>query len=447
MSIPTLYTNYQECILDLDILGKIVSTPQQSMQDIKDALFEEFKRRKPFPTLEYKRYELSRLVSPAVKIAYDRELDLQDDESIVDLSLASNGSDLDFEDLTPLVKEVQEMFTYERGITDSLREEIIEKYDLNSGEMFKPGIKETEDIIGSVEVDESTILSNEEIDNLGSEKGVSIVNSEEILEEQNDELETEEEYIDTSDEVDDDDDDYDFSQEYVEAESVELEENTFEYDFGQATDTTNDEDDDYDFSQEESSDDDDDDYDFSQEEVSNDYEFEQEEPESVNLEQEDDSDTEDYYFDAENDDTEGYDFDAENDIEEYDFEEDENYTTASQVPTEVVNEFEVPAFESPPTSSFIDSVFDDDSLSFLTESVEELVVDIISTPTTPAQLSPPPKKEEVVDRSAEPTDLRQFLRKHPNCEYEFALKYFTKKQIQDALKMGKIVKKGNTLRG
>ena len=47
---------------------------------------------------------------------------------------------------------------------------------------------------------------------------------------------------------------------------------------------------------------------------------------------------------------------------EYDFEEDENYTTASQVPTEVVNESEVPAFESPPTSSFIDSVFDDDKV-------------------------------------------------------------------------------------
>ena len=54
--IPTLYSDYPECILDLDIYGKIVATPQQSMEEMKKSLFEEFQRRKPYPTLEYKRY-------------------------------------------------------------------------------------------------------------------------------------------------------------------------------------------------------------------------------------------------------------------------------------------------------------------------------------------------------------------------------------------------------
>ena len=53
------------------------------------------------------------------------------------------------------------------------------------------------------------------------------------------------------------------------------------------------------------------------------------------------------------------------------------------------------------------------------------------------------KKKELEQLS---TDIRQFLRKHPRCEYEFALKYFTKKQINDAIKIGKIVKKGNILK-
>ena len=55
-------------------------------------------------------------------------------------------------------------------------------------------------------------------------------------------------------------------------------------------------------------------------------------------------------------------------------------------------------------------------------------------------------KEVEVTIEEEPKDIRQFLRKHPKCEYDFALKYFTKKQIKDAISIGKIIKRGNTLR-
>ena len=55
-------------------------------------------------------------------------------------------------------------------------------------------------------------------------------------------------------------------------------------------------------------------------------------------------------------------------------------------------------------------------------------------------------KEESKVSEPEPTDLRAFLRKHPRSEMDFVLKYFTKKQINDALRVGKIIKKGSILR-
>ena len=54
--------------------------------------------------------------------------------------------------------------------------------------------------------------------------------------------------------------------------------------------------------------------------------------------------------------------------------------------------------------------------------------------------TPPIKKQD------EPTDLRQFLKKHPKSEISFVEQYFTKKQINDALKMGRIIKRGTVLR-
>lgn len=56
------------------------------------------------------------------------------------------------------------------------------------------------------------------------------------------------------------------------------------------------------------------------------------------------------------------------------------------------------------------------------------------------------EQQDMVDSEPEPTDLRQFLRKHPKCDYDFALKYFTKKQINDELRRGRVTRKGNILR-
>lgn len=53
-------------------------------------------------------------------------------------------------------------------------------------------------------------------------------------------------------------------------------------------------------------------------------------------------------------------------------------------------------------------------------------------------------KPAEIDRSAEPTDIRAFVRAHPHCSHAELSKYFTKKAIQKALMLGKIIKKGNT---
>lgn len=56
-----------------------------------------------------------------------------------------------------------------------------------------------------------------------------------------------------------------------------------------------------------------------------------------------------------------------------------------------------------------------------------------------------PEKFEFGGRDEEPKDLRSFLRKHPHCEMSVVYKYFTKKEVQNALLTGKVIKKGTQL--
>ena len=167
-SIRSLHPDYMECILDIDIFGKIVGTPQQSLEEMKQTLFEEFKLRTPMPTLESKRYELSRLVNRDCAIEYNGEVELQDGESLVELAGGvSRLPPISF-DLSQLVPEdTQAVFRYEDRVTDSYRQSIIDKYDLETGEEFKPGVHQTEKIVGSTSEDKSLYLSDDEIDSLG----------------------------------------------------------------------------------------------------------------------------------------------------------------------------------------------------------------------------------------------------------------------------------------
>lgn len=468
--IPTLYSDYRECMLDLDIYGKIVATPQQSIQELTETLFEEFQRRKPMPTLEYKRYELSRLVNPDFRIAYNKELELQDNERLLDLQsdLEASFENIDFEDLTSLIPTTKELFSYENHITDDMRSEIISKYDLSTGETFKPGINQTENIVGSISEDDSLTLSEEKIKHLGVDEDETTItmaedpmkvvrfkdNPEDVKYEiEDDEVTLEDDYAAEDDELED----------YTSSES--------DSEGNSENDSDSNEDDDYeDYDSEEDDDSDYDDYD--SEDEDNEYETDDDSDDDLDTQEteedydgyDSDSDEEDYDdYDSdseENSDDEDYDDydseDAETELEEYDNEG----NSESETDYDDYDESEDEPFNEPDTqgvveksidfdsdnfdvSSFIDSVQDEQ----VTEQSEPIVNKVVETPITPLDVrcnNPP--QSEIIDRSSEPTEIRAFLRKHPRCEYDFVLKYFTKKQINDAIKIGKIIKKGNILK-
>lgn len=499
--IKTLYQDYRECILDIDIFGRIVSTPQQSLDELTEALFEEFKLRTPMPTLESKRYELSRPVSDAYGIDYDGEVELQDGESLVDLQNGSSSMpSLNFEDLSSLIpQDVQECFRYEDEVTADYRKSIVEKYDLETGEEFKPGIRQTENIVGSTEEDTSTYLSDEQIENLGqAPQEEELAESSEEVSEMEDEVwgssesdeesgtpEVDEDYVvyDTSDDDEESDGDYVDMSEDTEGESEEEDEDS-DADY---VDVSADSDDDYvDVSSEDSDEGSEDDGDYVDV-----YGDEQDEEQG---------DSDDGYVDVYGDESaeesgdfvdtgqtedDGYDIDVpadepeeqssdEDDIyfgdadEEQDSDEEQSSEDDDVYFGDIGEEQEEQVSDDEQASEDDDVYFgdideeqgsdeddsgvafgigaDDEEPEFIQEPVapkpmyREPVRVLTQTPIAPQQTQP------VVDRSTEPTDIRAFLRKHPRCEYKFALNYFTKKQIDDAIRIGKIIKKGNILK-
>lgn len=465
--IPTLYSDYRECMLDLDIYGKIVATPQQSIQELTETLFEEFQRRKPMPTLEYKRYELSRLVNPDFRIAYNKELELQDNERLLDLQsdLEASFENIDFEDLTSLIPTTKELFSYENHVTDDMRSEIISKYDLSTGEAFKPGVNQTENIVGSVSEDDSLTLTEEKINQLWvDESEADITMAEDPMEVVRFENNSEEVKYEIEDDEVTLDDDY-----------------SAEDDIAPDSDLEDSESADYDSDEDESSDYDD----YDSEDEGDEYETETESDDDLDTqesdedyddydsESEEDSDDEDYSSDSEedsDDDYDDYDSDSEEDSDDYDDYDSEDTETESEEYNEDDSESEEEyddygeSENEPPdkiknhgvaeksidlddddfdVSSFIDSVQDES----VTKQSEHIVDKVVETPITPLEVKSSNRPQsEIIDRASEPTEIRAFLRKHPRCEYDFALKYFTKKQINDAIKIGKIIKKGNILK-
>ena len=492
--IPTLYSDYRECMLDLDIYGKIVATPQQSIQELTETLFEEFQRRKPMPTLEYKRYELSRLVNPDFRIAYNKELELQDNERLLDLQsdLEASFENIDFEDLTSLIPTAKELFSYENHVTDNMRNEIISKYDLSTGEEFKPGISQTENIIGSVVEDDDLTLSEEKIAQLGvDESEVEVDMAEDPMEvvsfaDDSDETKYEVDDDEVGLECDysaDDDEEYDYTSEESEDYTLDEDENepmSSESDYDLDSEDTPDGYDDYDSydsddesevveNQESIEDSDDyDDYDSESKEDSDAYDdYDSESKEDLDDYDDYDSDEENEESDSDEDDYEDYDSESDedqDDYKDYDSESDEDQDdygseTETVQPTEEAKEIiksKVNTTSSGVVEKSIDLNDDDFDVDFFIDSVQDepvtkqsepIINKVVEIPITPLEAhSNNPPQAEIIDRSAEPTEIRAFLRKHPRCEYDFALKYFTKKQINDAIKIGKIIKKGNILK-
>ena len=384
-SLPTLVKSYDECILDITVYGNVVSLPQPSEEELKKILFEEFKQRKPIPTLESKRYELSRRVSSDYKIVYTRELELKTNEYLLDLKSTrdSHYEGVDFSSLSSLVDDAKKLFVYDLDMHDIDREELISKYDLETGDDLKLGVYDVERTFGSTVLADDLVLSDEQISTLGVEEQV-------LLEDEPDwgsgtgvsaEDSSDLQFVDEDDEDD-----------------IEYEDVTQESDYSEQELVDEDDEDDIEY-------------------------------EDVGCTGGDSYD--DTAFESDDEDEIEYEDVGCDDIEAEDDDEYEDVGVSNTGYSEQV--LDEPASGTVVTPTEVSAQLDDTDIN-----LDTLLAEISSEKEV--------IKEESKVSEPEPTDLRAFLRKHPRSEMDFVLKYFTKKQINDALRVGKIIKKGSILR-
>ncbi len=371
--VGTLYTDYQELLLDIDILGTILSAPQINKEELRVLMQDEFKKKYPIPTLEDARYELSRLVSSDFQVNYNSELELREDEHLVDLSEQHDIISIDTYKgtLADVPDEIKNEYL-NSDITDETRFSLISKLGyLDDIEEFSGNIDDVESIYNTV------------------------VNDDVINEDDSDD-----DYYD--------EDDYDcYSDDDTDEDDYSSEDNT--------------EEDDYDYSSEDNTEEDD--YDYSSE---------------------DDTDEDDYSH--EDDDSDDYDYSSEGN---YDYSSEDDYSDDSYSDSEdEVTDTNSDDVISPNTSS--EDIVDFSNNSVVQENYEpelgkiedkEVVVPNIILPSNNTV-----KKEVEYKREEEPTNIIEFLRKHPNSDVSYVLKYFSKKEIQNNLISGRIIKKGNKVR-
>lgn len=401
-------------MLDLRVYGKIISTPQQSIAEKRDSLFKEFKLCKPFPTLEEERYKLSPSVSLEYKINYDNQLIFNDNESVVDLS--ESGTVLKTVSDEKPCDALSDNFRYESQVTDRLRDEIIKKYDLDTGEVFAMGVASTEKKFGSVKFEISNIYDEgEETDSPVEDEEVKEEDSvaEEVVEEEVEEG-AEEIGVDNSDE---DVEDFDEEDEDL-------------YDEDDYVDLTEDEDseDDGDLEEDEEDSEDEDVYE-DEDEVYEDEDSEDDLEEEDSEDEDEDYEDEDSYVDVteeEVDEDEGLE-------EEYeDLDEESESGVSSEEPIQTA-----PKSVTKP-KFYVPEIEDDDVDSFIESRQEKPIQQ-----ETPVQENIPVARAPSLQA---PTDLRSFLRSHPNCKIEEVLKYFSKREVESEILKGRIIKRNGTLR-
>ena len=131
-----------------------------------------------------------------------------------------------------------------------------------------------------------------------------------------------------------------------------------------------------------------------------------------------------------------------NDSDEYEEEYEEEIEDSDEYEEDYEEEIEdTDSYEEPP-----------DEEDMLEEPKEQASVSsdnkFVSSDNFSERASPPKKEDIAVEEPSideVPKDLRQFLRKYPRCDIKFALKYFSKKEIDKAILIGKIVRRGNKL--
>lgn len=182
-----------------------------------------------------------------------------------------------------------------------------------------------------------------------------------------------------------------------------------------------------------------------EEEVDDSDEYEEEYEEEV-----DDSDSYEEEYEEEIEDSDEYEEEYEEDTDSYE-EESDDYEEEVDDSDEYEEEYEeesddIDSYEEPSNEGILDEedMFEEPEEQASVSSDNKF----LSSDNFSERASPPKKEDIAVEEPSideVPKDLRQFLRKYPRCDIKFALKYFSKKEIDKAILIGKIVRRGNKL--
>ena len=446
--VPCGFATKSELMLDLTVYGTLIQdsfTVEEIRECVKAEYLESRQR-----DLHNKPVSLSQLVTPDFIIQYQRELDLAEDEEEISFSDNDEGFD--------------EYLIQEGSVSDA-------------GEQkdFDGSIEEVERVFGTTEKAPFVPMEVSDDDWLTATETNEDVNFEEYIAEEA--VLENEESIETFEDEDDESEDFSdltpISDEPSEL-SVLVTQQSIDDGFTDAEETL--EDLDYEeytaeeFNETDFEDSSPNEYSSADEEFLADFDEDEEDFELEQNEDSEDFDDEEEFEDSEDEDDsdewEDSDSDEENLLENYAEDEDDlddwEDSDSEELETEEVTPEEdsqdeddwdeleddvEPYLESPEPPVVVPKVVSESNEKPRVSSVESDDKDFDSFMSKiPAPVVQPrvEQKPVEIDRSAEPTDIRAFVRAHPHCSDNDLTKYFTKKAIQKALIMGKIIKKGNT---
>lgn len=161
MRLPTLYNTLEELTLDMNILGKILQVPSQSLDELAETLKEEMKIKNPLPTLEKRRYKISEGVSEDYLITNEEELVLGENEKCVNITL-ENQEVQETEPVIDVKPEYKAYFKYENKATPSMLEEFLNG-DLTR---FSGNLSQ----LGTTQIKKELELTDTQIDELSTTK-------------------------------------------------------------------------------------------------------------------------------------------------------------------------------------------------------------------------------------------------------------------------------------
>lgn len=414
MIVNSKYNSYLDFQLDMKVFQSVILNSQVDLESYRQEIIRELEQETPIKSFDTIRYQLSDLVSADYVIEYNNELDVPEDELLLDFDEIGGSEEYDivdeldegFDDIEDIKSRCVINYDYSPLSIEQVKEinEAYSKFLDSDLEEFTGNIAELEDEIEKVKQndakDEESSISDE------------VVLEEEVIDFSNDDSEEAE---------------YDIEDELSGESSTYEEDEDENEEYGEYYDEDNDDSDSEEVDEEE--------YDFDNEEEDEYYiaddeeeEYDSDESEEYDSDEDEDSDESEEY----NDEEEEYDSDEDEEYEVENTDEDEEYSESYDAVEDVTN-----LTEKHITDDGEDNLFEPEFDNIESNNVDKSVIS--------EKVKEEPKEETPKIKEDEPKDLIQFIRKHPRCEVSFALQYFSKKEIEKNIMMGRIIKKGNKL--